>query len=283
MRSRIRRHPVAAMLLLMFAIGWAFLLPAALAGMPLVPLPLLGAVLIAQLGSSVFVTWAADGWLGVRRLVGRVFRWRVHAAWYAFALLAIPVVSLLWTAVVFGGGAVHALFTDRTVILSYLSALTFLPIVNLWEEMAWMGMVQSRLQAYRGPVLAAVITGPLFGLLHMPLELGLPIGSFLISMSLLLLFAIPFRMLVGWIYNATGGSILLVAMAHATFDAANNTNLLVAAARGQSFLQPGQGAVLVTVVALTIVGLILTRGRLGYGPSDGITPAPARPLEAEAQ
>lgn len=267
MRSRIRRRPVAAMLLLMFVIAWAFLLPAFLLGVPLIPLPLLGAVLIAQLGSSIFVTWAADGWPGVRRLFARVFRWKVHPAWYAFALFAIPVASLVWTAVMFGGGAVHALFTDRAVILSYLSALTFLPIVNLWEEMAWMGMVQSRLQAYRGPVLAAVITGPLFGLLHLPLELGLTIGSFLISMSLLLLFAIPFRILLGWIYNATGGSILLVAIAHATFDASNNTNLLVAAARGQSFLQPGQGAVLVTVVALAIVGSILTRGRLGYRPA----------------
>lgn len=287
MRQRIRLwiagHPVLAMLLLMFGIAWALLLPAVAAGIPLIPLPLLGAVFIAQLGSSIVVTWAADGRPAVRHLFGRLFRWRVNPAWYAFALLAIPVVSLLWTAVAFGGGAVHALFTDRTVILDYLSAMIFLPIINLWEETAWMGVIQARLQTYRGPLLAAVVAGPLFGLLHMPLLLGLPVGDFLISLTLTMLFAIPFRMLLGWIYNGTGGSILLVATMHATFDATNNTNLLVAAAPGQALLRPGQGAVLATVVALTIVALIVTRGRLGYRREASAPPASAVPVGADAQ
>ena len=260
----IAAHPVAAMLVLMFAIGWAFLFPAVLAGVPVIPLPLLGTALIAQLGSAVFVTWAADGWPGVRRLFARVFRWRVHPAWYAFALFAIPAFSLLWTAAVFGGGALHALFTDRTVILSYLSVLTILPIVNLWEETAWMGMIQGRLETYRGPLLAAVITAPLFGLLHAPLYVGGTIGDFLLGMTLLMLFAIPFRMLLGWVYNATGDSILLVAIVHATWNATNNTNLLVAAAPGQAILQPAHGAAIGTVLALAIVGLVITRGRLGF-------------------
>jgi CAAX protease family protein len=262
-RQLIASHPVAAMLLLMFVLGWAFLIPAVLAGVPLIPFPLLGAVLLAQLGSSLLVTWAADGWPGVRGLLSRVFRWRVHPAWYLLALLAIPVLSLLWTAVVFGGGAVHALFTNPSVIEDYLSSLTILPIVSLWEEMAWMGVVQARLTTYRGPVLAAVITGPLFGLLHMPLILGQPIGSFLLTLTALMVFGIPFRMVLGWLYNATGGSILMVALMHVTFDATNNTNLLVAASRGQWVLQPGGGAVHLVILAWAITVLILTRGRLG--------------------
>ena len=269
------------MLLLMFAIAWAFLIPAALAGVPLIPFPMLGAIFIGQLGSAFLVTWAADGRPGVRDLLGRIFRWRVHPAWYLLALLAIPVLSLLWTAAVFGGGAVHALFTDRKVILDYLSALTILPIVSLWEEAAWMGVIQARLQSYRGPILAAVITGPLFGLLHMPLQLGQPVGTFLFVMAALMVFGIPFRMLLGWIYNATGGSILLVALAHVTFDAANNTDLLVAARPGQLILQPGGGAVFAVVLALTIAGLIVTRSRLGYVPI-GSPPAAATPAAAEA-
>jgi CAAX protease family protein len=259
----IASHPVAAMLLLMFVIGWAFLIPAVLAGVPLIPFPLLGAVLLGQLGASLLVTWAADGWPGVRGLLRRVFRWRVHPAWYVLALLAIPFLSLLWTAVVFGGGAVHALFTNPSVIEDYLSSLTILPIVSLWEEMAWMGVVQARLAAYRGPVLAAVITGPLFGLLHMPLILGQPIGSFLLTLTALMVFGIPFRMLLGWVYNATGGSILLVALVHVTFDATNNNNILVAAGQGQAILQPGGGAVHLVILVWAIAVLILTRGRLG--------------------
>jgi membrane protease YdiL (CAAX protease family) len=49
--------------------------------------------------------------------------------------------------------------------------LTFLPN-NWWEEVAWMGFVQARLQRRRGPVLAAVLTAPLFALQHISLAVG---------------------------------------------------------------------------------------------------------------
>ena len=262
-RHLIARHPVTVMLLLMFVIGWAFLIPAALAGIPLIPFPLLGAILLAQLGSSVLVTWAGGGWTEVRRLFGRIFRWRVHPVWYLIALLGIPVVSLLWTAIVFGAGAVQALFTNRSVIEDYLSSLTILPIVSLWEETAWMGIVQARLATYRGPLLAAVITGPLFGLLHMPLLIGRPIGTFLFALVAGMVFGIPFRIVLGWLYNMTGGSILIVAIAHTTFDATNNGQLLASASPGLFLLQPGGGAVHLVVLAWAAAVLILTRGRLG--------------------
>ena len=282
-RRWIAAHPVAAMLLLLFGIGWAFLFPAALAGVPLSPVPLLSTALFAMLGSSVFVTWAADGWPGVRRMFGRVFRWRVHPAWYVFALFAVPVGTLLWTAAFFGGGAVHALFTDRTVILSYLSSLTILPLVNLWEENVWMGMIQGRLETYRGPLVAAVITGPLFGLFHAPIYYSGPTFDFLLPLAVLMVFAIPFRMLLGWVYNATGGSILMVATLHVTWNFASSTQLWAAAAPGQAILQPGHGAAIATVLALAIFGLVSTRSRLGYRQNEGVIPAPARPLGAEAQ
>ena len=273
LRQVIARHPVTAMLLLMFIIAWAFLVPAALAGVPLIPFPLLGAIFLGQLGPSVLVTWAGGGWPEVRHLFGRIFRWRVHPAWFLLAIFGIPIVSLLWTAAVFGGGAVHALFTNPKVFEEYLSALTILPIVSLWEETAWMGVVQARLATYRGPLLAAVITGPLFGLLHMPLQIGQPIGTFLLTMAALMVFGIPFRILLGWLYNVTGGSILIVAIAHTTFDATNNGQLLAGAAPGQFLLQPGGGAVHLVILAGAILALILTRGRLG-SPTSEPSPAP---------
>jgi CAAX protease family protein len=265
LRQLIARHPVTTMLVLMFVIGWGFLIPAVIAGVPLIPFPLLGAIFLAQLAPSVLVTWAEGGWPAVGELFRRIFRWRVNPVWYAVALLLIPVVSLLWTAAVFGGGAITALFTNRSIIFDYLSSLTILPLVSLWEEAAWMGIVQARLARYRGPLIAAVITGPLFGLLHMPLQLGQPIGPFLFTMAALMIFGIPFRMVLGWMYNLTGGSILIVAIAHVTFDATNNNQLLTAAAPGQILLQPGGGAVHLVVLVWAIVLLIVTRGRLGAG------------------
>jgi membrane protease YdiL (CAAX protease family) len=266
LRQVIARHPVTVMLILMFVIAWAFLIPAVLLGVPVIPFPILGAIFLAQLGPAVLVTWAGGGWPEVRHLFGRIFRWRVHPAWYLLALLGIPVASLLWTALVFGGGAVHALLTNPALIEDYLSSLTILPIVSLWEEAAWMGVAQARLAGYRGPLVAAVITGPLFGLLHMPLEIGKPVGTFLFVMAALMLFGIPFRIVLGWVYNMTGGSILIVAILHTTFDATNNGQLLAAASPGSIVLQPGGGAVHLVVLAWAVAVLILTRGRLGFRP-----------------
>jgi len=72
-RHVIARHPVGAMSLLMFVIAWTFLIPAGLAGVPLIPFPLLGAIFLGQLGPPVLVTWASGGWPEVRHLFGRIF------------------------------------------------------------------------------------------------------------------------------------------------------------------------------------------------------------------
>ena len=73
-------------------------------------------------------------------------------------------------------------------------------------------------------------------------------------------------MVLGWIYNVTGGSVLIVAIVHTTFDATNNGQLLNAASPGAFVLQPGVGAVHLVVLAWAVLVLVLTRGRLGAPP-----------------
>jgi membrane protease YdiL (CAAX protease family) len=262
-RRLVAAHPVTSMHLAMFAVSYGVLIPAALSGLPLEPF-LLGAVLLGQLLPSVLVTAAVGGRPAVRELFGRVFRWRVDLRWYLVALLVIPVAALTVSAAGFGLGALHALVTDPSVVASYLASLAILPVVNLWEEMAWTGVVQARLIERRGLLLAAVLTGLPFALLHLPLELGRPMGDVLSTMALLVLAVIPFRLVIGWLYLRTGASVLLVAVLHATFNATNNTDLLAAA-------RPDRADLLsVTpwaVVALWAV-LLLLRGMRARGRAE---------------
>jgi hypothetical protein len=97
------------------------------------------------------------------------------------------------------------------MLVAYLAQLAVLPLVNLWEETAVMGVMQARLTASRGPVVAAVVTGLVFGLYHLPLQLGLPVGDIVVSMAVILVVAVLMRFVAGWLYAGTGGSILLVA------------------------------------------------------------------------
>ena len=265
LRALVARHPAAAMLIMMFVIAWALLIPPALAGIPLEPFPLLGAVLLGQLLPAVLVTAAVGGRPAVRELFSRVFRWRVRVLWNLVALLAIPVVALLATVVVFGTGAVRALFTDPSIILGYLNSLSILPLINLWEETAWMGVIQARLAVGRGPLLAAVITGVFFTLVHLPLRFGQPLGEIVLGLIFAGLLGIGLRIMIGWLYYASGGSILIAAIVHVTFNATNNGTLLTAASPGNSVVD------LIPWLTVGVLGLlvaVLTRGRLGAREGD---------------
>src|SRR5262245_21690820 len=94
----LKRHPLLCFYLLSFAITWSVWLPAAAGTAGLLPFR----VPIAIDGAAYFlgpplaagiVLYAAEGWAGVRALLGRLLDWRVGARWYAVALLWRPLVS----------------------------------------------------------------------------------------------------------------------------------------------------------------------------------------------
>jgi membrane protease YdiL (CAAX protease family) len=273
--QRIRRviadHPVAIMLAAMFAVGYTVLIPAALADLPLEPF-LLVAILFGQLLPAVLITAAEGGRPAVRALFGRVFRWRVPFRWYLAALLLIPL-SCLAVSGIYGPENWRALVTDPGVILGYLNGLSILPVVNLWEETAWTGVIQARLAHRHGPLMAAVLTGPLFGLLHLPLRIGEPAGTFALGLAFTMILAIGLRIVIGWLYYSTGASILIAAVVHATFNATNNGELLTRADPGSPLLDD---LAFYVVAVLGLLIAVLTRGRLG-APADGSFPdAPNR-------
>lgn len=129
----------------------------------------------------------------------------------------------------------------------------------------WAGTVQNRLADRRGPLTAAVLTAPLFALLHLPLHLGEPLASFAVSMTVLVALSVPFRIVAGWLYRRTGSSILLVAAFHTTFNAVNNGTLLTGGG-GRSGLLTAIPWVVVSawaavLVAATVNGRVRGRRR----------------------
>ena len=259
LRRAVAAHPVATQLIVLFGIGWPILIPAALNGLPLEPF-LFVVVVFAQLLTPILISAAQGGRPAVRALFGRIFRWRVALRWYLLAFLLIPVSSLVVSSI-YGLGNWKALFTDPKVIFAYLTSLSILPIVNLWEETAWTDIVQHNLGRRWGPLIAAMITGPLFGLLHLPLRLGDGINpKMLTGLLFAMILAIGLRVLIGWLYYATGRSILIAAITHASFNATNNGTLLTNAHPGSFVLS---NLTFFVVAALALVVAVATRGRLG--------------------
>lgn len=227
--SLIKQHPVAAFVVIAISLSWtAQILSLLLLGNIL---PGILAELLILLGTAILVTGAADGRPGVRQLFRRAFRWRVAPAWYVAALLALPALTVLIAAATGtfhlpagGWGLLLGNYLLNTLIIGAL-------LGNIWEELAWTGVVQHRIMDRRGPVIAALLTAIPFALIHLPFafaERGFadtPWTDVAFSWAVLFLFAPFFRLLMGIAYRGTGYSLLIVGLMHASFNASASTKL----------------------------------------------------------
>jgi membrane protease YdiL (CAAX protease family) len=217
-------------------------------------------VFVALLPAAMWVTWTAEGRPGVARLVTRMFRWRIGATWTVLVLAALPSVTLA-LAILFGD-------TPRTVDIvplvtgQVIGLLVNLVLINMWEETAWSGVVQTRLERRHGLVKAALLTAVPFALAHMPLHFigNFSAGSLITALVTLLIVSTLVRLMIGVFLRGTRESILAVALLHTVFNRTNNDEGVVAA------LVEGDGrklAALVAVVLLTAGVALVARQRMG--------------------
>ena len=289
-KATIARHPAGAFLIFFYVTGWIFFLPALLGtsgfGLFAYDLPPQPSILLLTIvglaGGAFLVTRIADGKDGVRELRSRYFTWRTGPQWYLLALFGAPLLLLVGAAVVQGTSVLGAFGANLPQFLPnyVLQVVLIAVLISLWEETGWMSFLTARWQKRFGPVFASLMVAPLFGLGHFPLLFlagGLTDSGRLTASEvpeyifyLLVLFAIPVRLILTWVFNSTGGSLPLVAMLHASFDVTASAAILTG-------FYPGlDGRLLYFGLAIVAIGvLVITRGRLGYrGPAAGTIPAP---------
>jgi uncharacterized protein len=95
-------------------------------------------------------------------------------------------------------------------------AFHIFPGSALGEEIGWRGYALPRLQAGRSALSASLILGVIWAFYHLPLFFT---GQAFRSPSILVPFVIStisLSVLLTWVYNSTGGSLLLVVLLHAT-------------------------------------------------------------------
>ncbi|HEX2682189.1 MAG TPA: CPBP family glutamic-type intramembrane protease [Candidatus Dormibacteraeota bacterium] len=283
MKSWIRQHPIGAYLAILYPVSWLFNVPALLGktglGIISVDIPWQPGVLAMSVfgltGLAFVVTAIADGRRGVRELARHFYHVRVAPQWYLLAF-SLPFALLLIVAVASHGTATFAPWAAHApqLLVGYVqSVIVGALIISLCEEGGWTGFVTARLQRRWGPLATCFAVGPLMGAIHFPLLFmvgTVTVGNTrvhfqdapLILFVLLIGYAIPFRIIMTWLYNSTGGSIPIVALTHQAFDALASVVIL-------STLLAGTDSVWLDIVpgpvALAIV--LFTRGRLGYHDS----------------
>jgi membrane protease YdiL (CAAX protease family) len=215
----VRRRPVLVFCLLAFGLGWPLL---TLHTVTTTAHTTLGHLFTygVLLGSAVLVTRIADGPGGVGRLLRRLLLWRFHPWRWLIVLLSIPALTAA-TAAAAGTLSTPAGGWPAAGTAYLFATVTGALLVNLAEETAWAGMVQTRLAARHGLLQGALLTAPLFAAMHLPLQFtpGWTLGSVAIGTAALILVAPVFRYVVGDLLEGTGGSLLAVGLWHASFNA----------------------------------------------------------------
>jgi membrane protease YdiL (CAAX protease family) len=206
---------------LSLGLGWPVLAVPAIGGLPFEPF-LLVLVYVVLLGSALLVTRWADGPGAVRRLLRRTLVWRVGVGRWAVVLLAMPLLTL---AIAAASGtlqdsgrnwlAATGLYAFDIVVFGAL-------LLNLWEETAWGGFAQTRLMAHHGLLVASLLTAVPFAAIHVPLQFqtGWTWSSVAGGVALLLGLAPVYRYQLGMHLLDTGGSVLVIAVQHASWNTA---------------------------------------------------------------
>ena len=206
---------------------------------------------------GVVLTYAAGR--SVKSWLANVFRGRVAGRYYVAALV-LPV------AVTLTAGTVHTLVFGGKLSLDALPAAVeyplFLGFVVLFggglEEPGWRGYLLPHLQNKYTALVAALVVGLVWALWHLPLfflsdtvQNGMPLGLYVAQI-------IAMSVVLTWLTNTAGGSVVPAIVLHAGGNAILNYYPIGGVAGAISPLGLGLLATVLTVFALALV--------IHYGP-----------------
>ncbi|MFB4270478.1 CPBP family intramembrane glutamic endopeptidase [Nonomuraea sp. GTA35] len=208
-REWARRHRLTCFFVLAFTLSW-WAWPLQAAGISQEP----GFVPAGPVLAALIVLAFTEGRPGLRELGGRLLRWRVGWIWYAAAFgLPLAVIAVTtWANIALFGAAPLDLAALPWSSVALLFALRLVNPMDgpMGEEPGWRAYAVPRLQATRSPLAGAAVLGVLVALWHLP-TMVIP-GESLIGLPTT--FVITFVYV--WLFNRTGGSLLLVLLFHVT-------------------------------------------------------------------
>ena len=228
LRGLLRRHSVVGYFVIAYAFAWAIWIPMALTGTIVRQgsawpnhIPGLFGPMVAGFAMSALVAGRA----GVADLVGRIFRWRVKVRWYLAALSPAAffgVAAVVMAAMGQGWPDLGELgrFSSLPVLWPPLMWIALLVLNSFPEEIGWRGFAVPQLLKTRSLLTTALLVGVLWALWHVPSmfviqnyrELGLSVlPAFFPGI-------VAGSIFLAWLYRSSGGSVLVVAVWHATYN-----------------------------------------------------------------
>lgn len=210
------RAPFTTLVAIALPVGWVLLSVPLVLDVPVEPF-VLGTLVLGLVLPTVLLARRQPDFDG-RRLLRDCFRLPRPLALTVPAFLLIP--STTWL-VAWVFDVETALDGGLLLSLALANVVSSVLIVNLWEEMVWAGVIQRGAMARWGYVPGSLVTAALFAGLHLPLALyDVEDAVGLVdNVARLVVAGVGLRLLVGAFDRWSKGSILTLAVLHATFNA----------------------------------------------------------------
>jgi membrane protease YdiL (CAAX protease family) len=253
----LHRHPVVIFFVLTYVVAWALWLPLVILQDRMPPAPDLVLRILGSATPSVLAVILVARMHGrgeVRRLLRRLLMGRVNIGWYAaiVALTALPVLAV-WVSTLLGAPTPVVAVTVPGVLSLFLFSV--FPGSATGEELGWRGFALPRLQTRHSALAASLIVGAVWGSYHFPLFLlGSPVRPFALFLPFALSCVIM-SIFYTWMYNGTGGSLLLAVLLHA----ATNLPLSIVMAPLEEHVLPAYW-IYDAILALTAAVLVARTG-----------------------
>jgi hypothetical protein len=243
----VRRHPLAAFVVLAYALSWTLV-------------PFGGLLGCGPFLAALAVLGMLEGRAGISALVRRMLQWRFGCGWYAAAVLLPSGVAVLAAVLTVALGAPEptgAQLSSWTEIPFSFFLFLLVPLFGPWEEPGFRGFALSRLREQHSSLAAALLVGVVHVGFHIPLFLtgDIPLSDAVFVMAASVVFA--------WLVIGSGGSVLVAMVMHAANNAVSGEFVSPLFAGADAERLGWIRALLWCVVALLVVPLAGKRFRAG--------------------
>ncbi len=182
--------------------------------------------------------------------------------WFALAFLlgavtVVPAVLYLAT----GGSADAGEVGAHMVVLPFHFLIVATIGGGLDEEVGWRGMAQPLLQRQLSPLSANLVLGVIWAVWHLPLWLDPNSAQSAYPIALYALVIVGHSLVTGYLYNASGGSLLVAVIAHSANNTFDGLRYAILGDAGSELLW--QVVLAAASLALGVGVTIRTRGGLG--------------------
>lgn len=211
--------------------------------------------------AGLLMTAIIGGREGLRDLRDRLFKWRIGLKWYAIALLTAPIIvtPLLFIFSLYSPVFLPGIVTSSDKVAAIMTGIvTGILFGGLMEELGWTGFAVPVLLKRFSAFKTGLIVGILHGVWHFPVKILIsgPLGlsPFLaIDLITAVVNLTAWRILMVWIFNRTGGSLLATMLMHASLTGSTLFILATTATGGSLVVYNVAAAAAVWMVVAAIV------------------------------